>query len=377
MINSFLTISLLLGTYRLCGKTSLDRILSRPNSSCAQFVQNLFLKNRLPSNESNYYSRQNHNKTVVSYEYLENKTTEVSNNRTNNNASSEPEEMTASSEIFESYSCITIDLKDSSCFLWRNSGHKLPCQAVSGMTFPVSIVAIDLIYLICTIISVTRSILPLSRKIDFVRCAIHIILWCTASTSTMYLLNTWEHAWKYTNFKAKIPKQFYIAMIFSVTNVIVYCVEIFYSKWLYMRIRLFIKPEMEQLYERLRAGEEMDTGSAVALATSSEESETLKNISCFQLVNTFTSCISIPSDRSFSSHPFLFLILISPLPFTVLLDFTSSKHFNFHRFPLTNFLLVSLFRYSCIICLFISSLGSDHSKLLMALDGFYFSNEEQ
>uniref|UniRef100_A0A1I8EYM7 Uncharacterized protein n=1 Tax=Wuchereria bancrofti TaxID=6293 RepID=A0A1I8EYM7_WUCBA len=179
MINSFLIISLL-GTYRLCGKTSLDRI----------------------------------------------------------------------------------DLKDSSCFLWRNSGHKLPCQAVSGMTFPVSIVAFDLIYLICTIISVTRSVLPSSKKINFVRCAIHIILWCTASTSTMYLLNTWEHAWKYTDFKAKIPKQFYIATIFSVTNVIVYCVEIFYSKWLYMRIQLFIKPEMEQLCERLRAGEEMDTGAA-------------------------------------------------------------------------------------------------------------------
>ncbi|VDO29260.1 unnamed protein product [Brugia timori] len=194
-------------------------ILCSESNANDQFFSNYFPSSRdvssvrLPSNESNYYSRQNHNKTVVSYEYLENKTTEVSNNRTNNNASSEPEEMTASSEIFESYSCITIDLKDSSCFLWRNSGHKLPCQAVSGMTFPVSIVAIDLIYLICTIISVTRSILPLSRKIDFVRCAIHIILWCTASTSTMYLLNTWEHAWKYTNFKAKIPKQFYIAMV--------------------------------------------------------------------------------------------------------------------------------------------------------------------
>ncbi|VDM13421.1 unnamed protein product [Wuchereria bancrofti] len=286
MINSFLIISLL-GTYRLCGKTSLDRfmsqqkfktnveahsqnvknvMLSRSNSSCVQFVQNLFLKNRLSSNERNYYGRRHRNKTVVSYEYLEKKTAEVSNNRTNNNASGEHEEMAAFNEIFESYSCITIDLKDSSCFLWRNSGHKLPCQAVSGMTFPVSIVAFDLIYLICTIISVTRSVLPSSKKINFVRCAIHIILWCTASTSTMYLLNTWEHAWKYTDFKAKIPKQFYIATIFSVTNVIVYCVEIFYSKWLYMRIQLFIKPEMEQLCERLRAGEEMDTGAAVALA---------------------------------------------------------------------------------------------------------------
>uniref|UniRef100_A0AAF5PHR6 Uncharacterized protein n=1 Tax=Wuchereria bancrofti TaxID=6293 RepID=A0AAF5PHR6_WUCBA len=57
-----------------------------------------------------------------------------------------------------------------------------------------------------------------------------------------------------------------MTQIFSVTNVIVYCVEIFYSKWLYMRIQLFIKPEMEQLCERLRAGEEMDTGAAVALA---------------------------------------------------------------------------------------------------------------
>ncbi|EFO26706.1 hypothetical protein LOAG_01782 [Loa loa] len=198
MINCFVIIALLLGTFHLCGKTSLDR--------------KLFLKNALSPNERNF-NRRHRNKVVVSNKYSENETTEASNNSRNNSAATDYDEMTAFSEIFESRSCLTIDTMDPSCFVWRNSGNKSPCQAISGITFPIAVVSLDLMHLIYTIISVSRRILPPSKETDFVRCAIHILLWCTASTSTVYLLYTWEYAWRYTEFKAKIPKQFYMAML--------------------------------------------------------------------------------------------------------------------------------------------------------------------
>uniref|UniRef100_A0A1I7VGH8 Uncharacterized protein n=2 Tax=Loa loa TaxID=7209 RepID=A0A1I7VGH8_LOALO len=192
-----------------------------------QFIQKLFLKNALSPNERNF-NRRHRNKVVVSNKYSENETTEASNNSRNNSAATDYDEMTAFSEIFESRSCLT--------------------------------------------------------ETDFVRCAIHILLWCTASTSTVYLLYTWEYAWRYTEFKAKIPKQFYMAMIFSVTNVIIYSAEIFHSKWLYVRFRLVTKPDkMEEpyelapeSYERTQAGKEMDTAVAVATAAAANPMKDLK-----------------------------------------------------------------------------------------------------
>ncbi|KAL3982301.1 putative integral membrane protein [Acanthocheilonema viteae] len=262
MINSCVIIALLLGTYRLCGKTSLDQMLSHPDSSCMKFIQNSFLRKALVFSKKNYNHRYR-NKITISNEHLENKTTKVSNNSKNNDAHTDYEGMINFSQYVESYSCITIDLRDPYCFVWRNSENKSTCQAVFGMAFPIAIVILDLMYLVYTIISASRHVASFSKEIDLIRCAVHILLWFIISFSIMYLLYTWDYAWKHIDFKAKISKRSFVAMIFSITNIALYCFEMFHTKWLYMRIRVSTKPDkMKGSRRRARAGNEPNNRAA-------------------------------------------------------------------------------------------------------------------
>ncbi|VDK89588.1 unnamed protein product [Litomosoides sigmodontis] len=209
IINCCVTVALLLGAYRLCGKTAMDRVLSRPGSSCMQFIQNSFPMKILSLSKSNY-SRQYRNEMVISTEHLENKTVEVSNSSTNNSVNGEA---TIPSENYESYSCITLNFKDPNCFSSRNLKNKPACKTVFGLTLPIFIVILDFIYLVYTVISISYSIAPPYQQADFSRCAIHILFWCITSFSTMCLLYTWEHIWKYSDFKPKVSKQLFMAVI--------------------------------------------------------------------------------------------------------------------------------------------------------------------
>ncbi|VDN05644.1 unnamed protein product [Thelazia callipaeda] len=162
-----------------------------------------------------------------------------------------------SANILESDSCIpvgfhliTIALKDFGCFFQKSSRDQFSCVALSKIMLPVAVVMLDLIYLVYTMISVSKRVLPVSKRRDLIRSVTHIVLWFTASIAKIHMLYTWEHSWRSFDFKAKIPMNLYLALILCVINLGSYIAEIFYFKYLYVSIRLVRKSVLLHQTER-------------------------------------------------------------------------------------------------------------------------------
>lgn len=280
----FACIALIITVDRLCGKSSLDTLLSSPHSVCAKFLhsfalqisttQQPFLRNSkcpavkmsdlyhvspvteddmIAANESKFFMNNesvmitdptdpiemllnNANGTMMNFmSNLMNKSDPGNGPVVEGSSSVSVDERRS---LFESLSCIEITPKDYTCFKWDESDRYTPCDAISFISVTPIILLIQLFFIAYTIGDVLGRITPPSKMKDMIFLGINMLLSMSAGSTLMVIMYWWDKWWSNIEFKPEAPTQWKISYALILILQSSFSVETYVFQWLYVRMKL-------------------------------------------------------------------------------------------------------------------------------------------
>uniref|UniRef100_A0A915A9J6 Uncharacterized protein n=1 Tax=Parascaris univalens TaxID=6257 RepID=A0A915A9J6_PARUN len=190
---------------KLCGKSSLDKLLSNPNGSCSNSLQSIYMSTLTAVRQGSQGDRDSSNREA----HLLPDTAKRLKEKKQNGVS--PPEGKRLRII--SFSCIDVNVKDLTCFVWQYADRYTVCDALTGVAIPPIIMFIEIILLIYAMISVKCEILIPSQKVDLMRTLIHCTTWLASVAIFSYVICTWETSWMNFDFRPDVPTPWLIALI--------------------------------------------------------------------------------------------------------------------------------------------------------------------